>query len=237
VKCILVGMGEVGSAVHEVFSPHHLIDTYDIRDERKPTGPYEVLLVAIPCRDQQEFVEVVNAYRTEWKVRCTIIFSTVAIGTTRRIPGAVHAPVEGKHPELARSMRLMPRWVGGKSDLARRFFLAARIEPKVVHKPEWTEYLKLRSTSKYGVNIEWTRYEAATAAALGMDFSLVKDFDRDYNRLYQNLGLPQYTRYILEPPKGNLGGHCILPNAKLLREAHPHPFLDEMLRDHEEGQK
>ena len=232
-KCILVGTGEVGQAVHEVFSPHHLIDTYDIKDERKPVGPYEVLLVAIPY--SPTFVEQVNAYRMEWKVRCTIVFSTVAMGTTRRIPGAVHSPVEGKHPELARSMRLMPRWCGGKNDLALRFFRAAHIEPIVRHKPETTELIKIESTTTYGVNIENARRIAANCAVYGVDYADVKEFNRHYNRLYANLGLPQYSRYILDPPQGNIKGHCILPNAKLLREACPHPFLDEMLRDHEEG--
>ncbi len=228
-KCVLVGMGEVGKAVYEVFNQHHPIDTYDIRDSEKPVGPYEVLLVAIPY--SEDFVDIVNAYRTEWRVRCTIIFSTVQIGTTRRIPGAVHSPVEGKHPKLARSILLMPRWVGGKNDLALRFFRAARIEPKVVHKPEWTEFLKLRSTSKYGVNIEWTRYEGEVAKELGMDFSLVKEFDKDYNLLYLRLGMPQFSRYILEPPQGNLGGHCIVPNARLLDERYPGDFLKEIYRE------
>ena len=234
-KCILVGTGEVGQAVHEVFSPHHLIDTYDIKDERKPAGPYEVLLVAIPW--SEAFVEVVNAYRTDWKVRCTIIFSTVAIGTTRRIPGAVHSPVEGKHPQLAQSILLMPRWLGGKSDIATRFMRAAKIEPIVRHRPETTELLKLQSTSNYGVQIEFARYVAAECAIYGVDYADAKEFNKGYNRLYQNLGFPQYCRSILDPPKGNIGGHCIRENAKLLHKERPHPFLDEILREHEEDEK
>ncbi len=224
-------MGEVGNAVYDVFSPHHLIDTYDIRDERKPAGPYEVLLVAIPY--SPTFVEVVNAYRMEWRVRCTIIFSTVAIGTTRRIPGAVHSPIEGKHPNLAHSIRLFPTWVGGKNDAALRFFRAAKIEPIVRHKPETTELLKVESTNTYGVNIENARRIAANCAVYGVDYADVKEFFRHYNRLYANLGLPQFSRYILDPPQGNIGGHCIVPNARLLHAVCPHPFLEEIIREKE----
>jgi len=225
-------MGEVGRAVYEVFNRHHHIEPYDVNgDYPLPEGRHEVLLVAIPYSDS--FVEAVNAYRRRWAVRCTIIFSTVAIGATRRVPGAVHSPVEGKHPKLARSILLMPRWVGGKNDLALRFFRAARIEPKVVHKPEWTEFLKLRSTSKYGVNIEWTRYEAEVAKDLGMDFSLVKEFDKHYNVLYMRLGMPQFSRYILEPPQGNIGGHCVRENSVLLDKQYPSLFLREIYRDKE----
>ena len=234
-KCVLVGMGEVGAAVYEVFNQHHLIDTYDVKDgDEKPAGPYEVLLVAIPYSPQ--FVDVVNAYRMAWHVRCTIVFSTVAIGTTRRIPGAVHSPVEGKHPKLARSILLMPRWVGGKNDLALRFFRAARIEPKVLHKPEWTEWLKLRSTAKYGVNIEWTRYEGEVAKELDMDFALLKEFDAQYNALYQRLGLPQFSRYVLNPPQGNIGGKCVTQNARLLDSQYPNDFLKTIYREKEANQ-
>lgn len=230
-KCILVGTGEVGQAVHEVFSPHHLIDTYDLKDERKPVGPYDVLLVAIPW--SEAFVDSVNAYRMEWKVRCTIIFSTVAIGTTRRIPGAVHSPVEGKHPQLARSILLMPRWVGGKNDAALRFFRAAKIEPKIRHKPETTELLKLQSTSNFGLQNEYARYVNAVCVAEGVDYNDVKEWSKDYNLLYERLGFPQYCRSVLYPPEGIQRGHCVVPNARILDKQYPSVFLQEIYRDKE----
>lgn len=228
-KCVLVGMGEVGNAVYEVFNQHHLIDTYNIRDEEKPAGPYEVLLVAIPYSPQ--FVDIVNAYRQEWRVRCTIIFSTVQVGTTRHIPGAVHSPVEGKHPKLARSILLMPRWVGGKNDLALRFFRAAKIEPIVRHRPETTELLKLQSTSNYGVAIEYARLVKEDCDKFQVDYTDVKEFNRQYNRLYEDLGMPQFSRYILEPPVGNIGGKCITQNARLLDSLCPSGFLKEIFRE------
>jgi hypothetical protein len=231
VKALLIGYGQIGRSVYEVFSESHAIDIYDIVFKEKPEGEFDILLVAIPYGDK--FVETVNQYRSDYAVKATIVFSTVAIGTTRQILGAVHSPVEGKHPKLADSMRIMPRWVGGLSRPAERFFKEAGFMLKWCPKPEITEFLKLQSTSKYGVAIEFTRYIKAACDSLGMDFEYIREFDRDYNDLYRELGLPQYSRYILHPPEGNIKGHCVRENSIILDAQYPSDFLKEIYRDKE----
>jgi hypothetical protein len=226
-KTILAGYGEVGRAVCEVFGDIHDIAVHDPAyglEIRR--GKYDILLVAIPYNSN--FVDVVTEYTERYQVEATIIFSTVAIGTTRRIPNAVHSPVEGKHPRLAESIRLMPRWVGGYHEVTAQFFREAGFVPRYCAEPEFTEFLKLRSTSKYGVNIEWTRYEKSVCDNLGMEFDLVREFDRDYNALYLALGYPEYQRYILYPPEGPINGHCIRPNAEILDAQYPSVFLKEI---------
>lgn len=227
----MVGFGEIGRAVCEVFGDKHNIDIYDAEFKERPTGIYDILLVAIPYTDK--FIDIVNGYRVDYGVKATVIFSTVAIGATRKIPGAAHSPVEGKHPELAKSIRIMPRWVGGHNNVIARFFKEAGFEPVYVEMPEWTEFLKLSSTSLYGLNIEFARYRKSVCDKLGMDFGLVKRFDWHYNELYDSLGMPQFQRYILDPPEGNIGGHCVVPNARILDKQYPSLFLKEIYRDKE----
>ena len=90
-KCILSGMGEIGSAVKEVFGEYHDIYPYDTKGGYDlPKGHFDILLVCFPW--QENFVEIVNAYRNLHHIKATIIFSTVPIGTTRQIPDAVHCP-------------------------------------------------------------------------------------------------------------------------------------------------
>jgi len=227
---IVVGLGEIGQAVREVFSKTHDIDTYDIAiDARLPDKTYDIMLVCFPYSDI--FVSEVIHYSNRFNVKASIIFSTTSIGTTSQISNAVHSPVEGKHPRLAKSIRLMPRWVGGYNELAHQFLVEAGFNPYYCEKPEHTEFLKLRSTAKYGVNIEWTRYEKTVADDLGMDFEQVKRFDRDYNLLYKQLFMPQFQRYILDPPKGMIGGHCVVPNSKILDAQYPSVFLKEIYRE------
>lgn len=226
-KCILVGYGEIGKAVTEVFGVSFI---HDPEKGFNCEGKYDILLVAIPYSDS--FIDTVNAYRERYKVKSTIIFSTVAIGTTRKIPGAVHSPVEGKHPNLAESIRKMTRWVGGFGKLVDEFFTGAGFKPKYVT-PETTEFLKLQSTSNYGLMIEYARYVKSVCDQLGINYAHIKDFNLDYNILYKKLGLPKYQRYILDPPQGNLGGHCVVPNARMLDEQFPSMFLQEIYRDKE----
>lgn len=231
-KAILIGYGEVGRAVKEVFIKAHDIAIYDPNTcyHRPELGPYDIMLVCFPWDEM--FFEYIEEYQAAFRPKGIIIFSTVPIGTTRKIPNAVHSPIEGKHPNLADSICIMRRWVGGFSDVAKEFFEQAGIEPYFVEMPEWTEFLKLRSTSLYGVNIEFARYSKKIADDLGMSWELVKMFDEDYNDLYCVLDLPQYQRYILEPPEGMIGGHCVVPNAKMLDEQYPSIFLKEI---HKEG--
>lgn len=233
--CVLIGYGEIGKGVYEVFSPDNKIDIHDpaLGKTVKPKD-YDIMLVTIPYSDK--FVEIIRQYQADYSPRVTIIFSTVAIGTTAKLPGAVHSPVEGKHPDLAESIRIMARYVGGvnedNSTVLAEFFKDFPIV-YTLPKPEWTEFLKLASTSLYGINIEFARYRKEVADDLDMPYYLVKQFDVDYNLLYTRMGLQQFQRYILDPPEGNTGGHCIVPNSKILDKQYPNLFLQEIYRDKE----
>ena len=231
-RVLLIGYGEIGSAVHEVFRRVHEIVVCDpARDFPEPEGDFDILAVAIPW--SEEFVAEVKRYRRRHGKPDVVIFSTVPIGTTAQIHGAAHSPVEGKHPRLADSIRCAPRWIGGRSKAVERMCAEAGVKVRHAEAPEHTEFLKLRSTARYGVNIEFARYEASVAAQIGMDFDRLRQFDRDYNALYRHIGLPDMQRYVLTPPQGNIGGHCVVPNARLLDAQFPHPWLAEIYRDKE----
>lgn len=251
--CILIGNGQIGHAVFEVFlSNQQRVDIVDkkwvlddpvIKEAMGFKNSYDIMLVTIPYSD--DFVQIVKDYQKQFNPKATIIFSTVAIGTTRQIPNAVHSPVEGRHPDLAESIRKMQRFIGGISqiplynwnvivDFFRPAIRSIPMYYQIVDNSEHTEALKLMSTSLYGLNIEFARYRKEVADAIGMDYELVKAFDKAYNELYKELGLEQFQRYILDPPEGNLGGHCVTSNSKILNKQFPSIFLEEINRDKEE---
>jgi len=229
-KAILCGYGEIGKAVFKVFSKYHKIqihDPYQSLEVSKGTKA-DILLVAIPY--SSAFVNIVSKYQKYFKIKTTIVFSTTAIGTCRQL-NAVHSPVEGKHPNLAKSIKIHKRWIGGTNINALDFFSKAGFKSKnteILRKSEWTEFLKLRSTSLYGVNIEFARYSKEVADNLKMPFENIQQFDKDYNKLYQELKMPQYSRYILTPPKGKIGGHCVTSNSKILNKQYPNNLLKEI---------
>jgi hypothetical protein len=87
----------------------------------------------------------------------------------------------------------------------------------------------LRSTTIYGIAIEFARYSAKIGDGLGLREDFIGIYDAEYNRINANLGRPFYQRYVLKAPEGKIGGHCVLPNAKLLQEQFPHPFIQTVL--------
>jgi len=234
-KALLCGYGQIGQGINDAIGQHitKIYDPMVIDCAHKPAEGehYDILLIAFGYSD--EFIDQVIHYQKIYKTKATIIFSTVPIGTSRAV-GAFHSPVEGRHPKLGERIKEMDRWVGGygKNDAAEylvtTFLAVCGFNLKMVSKPEATEFLKMQSTSKYGVNIQFARYAKSVCDDLGIDFNLVKEFDKEYNRLYQRLGMPQFQRYILDAPEGPIGGHCVVPNAKLLDKQYPSNLLKEI---------
>ncbi len=232
--CILVGYGEVGSSLYKVFSPAHHIEIHDPKKNKYALNTkYDLMLVAIPYKPG--FVQVIKSSQEFFEPKATIVFSSTAIGVCKKLK-AIHSPVEGIHPTLAESIMHSPRWIGGMDGFkkVKDFLLLSGFdENSIVHVKDsrWTEFLKLRSTSLYGLNIEFARYTKKVADKIGMDYTWSNLYDSWYNKLYRLHGKEEYKRYVLYPPKGNIGGHCVIPNAEILNRQHPHDFLKEIFRD------
>lgn len=227
---IVIGYGEIGQAVGDVIGDP-AIDDLGFPETH---GTFDVMHICFPY--SENFVSEVMRYMVKYVPKHTVIYSTVPIGTTKQLLGSVHSPVEGKHPNLAQSIRLTPRWIGantaGEAAFFHDYFKDLGIFTQVVGSSDYTEFLKLRSTAKYGINLAWTDYEAKVAKEIGMDFKLINEFDKDYNILYRSLDMGEYQRYILSPPNGKIGGHCVIPNAKLLSEQYPDELLT-ILKEYE----
>lgn len=225
-RCVLVGFGEIGKGVKRVYGIKHTIAVYDpITQPVMPAThePYDLLLVAIP--HSEAFIEQVRGYQRAFGVKATLVFSTTPVGTCRRL-GAVHCPIEGRHPDLAESIAVTERWLGGADPTVFEFFTEAKMPYRMLPSPEHTEFLKLRSTTVYGVNIEFARYCKAVCDDIGMDYAECKAWDAWYNRLYgEYFRQPQFTRPLLDPPTGAKGGHCVTPNARILMEQYPSPLV------------
>lgn len=224
-KSTVLGRGEIGKAVSKVIQATDTVTVYDILDEEpKTSSPTDVLHICFPPIDG--FVKEVQGYIAQYKPEHVIIWSTVPIGTTKQIKGAVHSPVEGRHPNLDLSIKNMVRWVGAnntsEAEFFERYFKMLFINTKVVDNSDFTEALKLLSTTEYGINIEFARYKKMVANSLGMDFKLTKEWNRHYNKLYHNLGLSDiFQKFVLDAPEGPKGGHCVTPNAEILYEQYP----------------
>lgn len=230
-ETVLIGYGEVGKAVYMAWAEYHQFYIHDpcLGLYAMPKDKVDVMLVAIGNSDK--FVATVKDYKERFKPDVTIILSSVPIGTTAEIGDAVHSPIEGLHRNhMYRYLQEGTRWVGGdyKREKIQEFFRETMCEVKFLDKPEFTEFLKLRSTSLYGISIELARWSGIVCKELGMDSDTIKEYDRFYNQLNKDMGKPEYQRYVLDPPTGRIGGHCVIPNALILRRQrkYSHPMID-----------
>jgi hypothetical protein len=226
-KAVLIGFGEVGKGIYEAFGKFHEIQVHDpaLREFAMPCD-YDIMLVAIPWSDN--FIKIVKDYQAMFKPKATINFSTVPIGTSRKI-GAAHSPIEGRHDRMAEYLLNHIRWIGGADKFVLRFFDKIPIQAFPIHRSEMTEFLKLRSLAAYALAIEFERYSGRICELIGDDHLGVKIYDRNYNSLNENMGLFDLQRYILDPPEGRIGGHCVIPGVKLLNSQFPDPLLARIL--------
>jgi UDP-N-acetyl-D-mannosaminuronate dehydrogenase len=228
---LVVGYGEIGHAVQEVVCPE--AKTVDTNKRNYKVGAVNVMHICFPYTEK--FIETVWDYVARFQPQRIVIWSTVPIGTTRKISSkAIHTPVESKHPKLASGIKLMPRWIGYNDDNSAKFFedyfKKAKLKVKLVKDTRITEALKLLSTTEYGINIVFADYKKRVFDDIGADFELTKEWNRNYNQLYRELGLHnRFQKFVLDAPEGKIGGHCVMPNYKLLNEQYPDDLL-KMLR-------
>lgn len=199
-----------------------------------------------------EFVGNVYEYHRRLDGPLTIIHSTVPVGTTRAVHdliapdphqnGVVHSPIHGQHPHLARGIKTFLKYVGGVSESdvthALGYFLRHGLRAYPVSSPEASELSKLLCTAQYGWQIILCKEIAAICKMHGVPFDeAYTAWNREYNRSYPELH-PRAThadggqaaidvhRSVLYPTPGPIGGHCVVPNAKLLDS-----WLTQMIRD------
>ncbi|MBI2047767.1 MAG: hypothetical protein HYV78_00285 [Candidatus Wildermuthbacteria bacterium] len=216
----ILGYGEVGQAIAKFYN-NPLIKDLARNDGLKGV---HVLHVCIPWSSR--FSEIVKKEIKEIKPQLTIIHSTVAPSTTKKIGGAiVHSPIRGIHPHLYKGIKTFVKYVGADDlktgNMAKRHLELVGMGSKVnVVTPSLTTELgKLLDTTYYGLCIAWHAEMKAICNKFRVDFQhAVTDFNETYNQGYTLLGKRNVVRPVLYPPTDGIGGHCIIPNAEMLKQ-------------------
>ena len=227
-KIGIMGYGEVGKAMASFYEDpfiHDPANGFEI-----PAGvELDILHVCIPCPNQLDFIGATIAMiEAHGQGALTIIHTTVPVGTTAEIaktyPHVVHSPVRGVHPHLAMGVKTFPKYIGadqsGPGRLAFEHFEEIGISAVVLYKAATTELLKLLDTTYYGMAIAFHAYADKLCQKEGVNFDMVMtEANKSYNEGYAVLGKPNVIRPVLFAPKdGKIGGHCVIPNAEILRD-------------------
>lgn len=230
IKIGILGFGEVGRAVDKFYR------NPKIKDLKRDDGleGVEILHICIPWKDN--FIKIVKKEIKKIKPKLTIIHSTVAPGTTKKLGGMiVHSPIRGIHPKLYQGIKTFVNYIGADSKkagkLAKRHLKSLGIKTKVFTPSVTTEIGKLFSTCYYGLCIAWHGEMKKICDKAEIDFEkAVTDFNKTYNQAYPKLGKKNVVRPVLYPPKEGIGGHCICQNAEILKKYYKSKALDLILK-------
>lgn len=229
-KIGILGYGEVGQAVAKFYKNPKIKDLN--RDDN--LKGVEILHICIPWKEN--FVEIVKKEIKKIKPKLTIIHSTIAPGTTKKIGGMiVHSPVRGMHPKLFKGIKTFVKYIGADNKkagkLAKDHLESLGIKTKVFMPSVTTEIGKLLDTSYYGLCIAWHGEMKKLCDKYGIDFDqAVTDFNQTYNEGYKKLRKPNVIRPVLYPPKDGITGHCIVPNAEILKKYFKSEALNLLLK-------
>jgi len=227
---LIIGGGEIGKSVYEVLKD--VVDV-SIRDKESDiVGQFNYIHIAIPFSDS--FVDTVRDYQELYSAHTVIVHTTTKVGTIRKLgKKAVHAPIRGKHPNLAQSIKTFRLYIGGNesdrvTDVAAIFKQAGVDVYQLDYNPETTEILKLMSTSYYGWNILFEKELHRICQEYDVPFDVVyTDSNESYNKGYRAMGDGQFTRPVLKHQEGPIGGHCVYENSLLF----PETYINLLIQD------
>lgn len=210
-KQLVIGLGEVGSALQKILD----CDGYDANSGLPESEQYDVLHICFPYSDG--FVGYVKAYFATFQPSLVVVHSSVPVGTCDEHRW-IHSPIRGVHPNLEQGIRTFVKYFGGAgAEEAAKIFSDLRINTVVTVEARTTEALKLWDTTQYGVMIMLEKSIHEYCRQQGLDPELIYEHaNRTYNLGYTRLGMEHVVRPHLKHMDGEIGGHCVIPNAHLL---------------------
>ncbi len=245
---LLIGLGEIGHTLFALYKEKASeFDVYGLDlDEAKMRELSQIkekvpkkvntLQVALPCGSPDKFADIIAGYTAAYQPELAVINSTVPPGTTLKVAEkcgclVVHSPARGVHitdEHMLWEMKRWPKYVGGATpkagELAKAHFEKLGLTVKLLKSCRETELAKVFETTYRALMIAGFQEMHRIARANDADFNDTVDFLEDTHR--QRLDRP-----IMFP--GFIGGHCLIPNTKLLLNSYDSDMLRFILESNE----
>jgi UDP-glucose 6-dehydrogenase len=229
-KPLIVGLGEVGSALAEVLKLAGPVLLHDVKpvDISEAVG---VMHICFPYYNAEQFQNAAHSYIRRFNPALVIINSTVVPGTTRDITHSTgipiaYSPVRGKHVRMAEDLLRYTKFVSSLTAAVTRqaeeHFQAVGIKTDTMDCPESLELAKLAETTYFGLQITFAQELSRFASRMGANYLEAITFFEEIDFLPGKAYLP-----------GFIGGHCVIPNIHLLRRVVASPLLQAMLESNE----
>jgi len=221
---IVAGLGEVGQPLLRILSRTYECSGIDIASV-EINRPCSVLHVCYPFQIR-DFVATTIFYIKKYQPQLTIIDSTVAPGTTRKVEQlagkpVVYSPVRGKHVRMEQDLLRYRKFVAGvdpqATQRAKEHFARAGFQTATFRTPEIGELSKLVETTWLGVLVGWAQEVERMAAQCGGSYDEVNSFIKEIDFLPSHV-FP-----------GHIGGHCVMSNIATLQGAFTSRFFEAVV--------
>jgi len=227
---LVVGLGEVGSAIYNIVEDrgHFQVQGIDKEPKKVWLPKIDVMHICFPYSIGFKFI--ISWYIEKFDPKLTIINSTVLPGTTNQIYESTrkpicHSPIRGRHIEgLETGIRGYTKFIGApKYEFAveaAEHFNSLGIKTIICKSSLETEFMKILATSYYGLMIAFTQEMRRICEKHQVSESDIKYFFLSGN-VESNF---KHLHPVYYP--GVIGGHCILSNLKMLKELYESKFID-----------
>ena len=238
-RILIIGLGEVGRPLYEILS-EKFTDVYGYDSDRSKTihelkaipKPIEIMHIAYPYTGG-EFIDSTINYIRSFNPRLVIIHSSIPPRTTRLIQSKTnsmiaYSPVRGKHPNLKEHLRFWTKWISAVNqagiELAKRHLEEAGFKVKVAKDPESLELAKLWETIYRAAMIACWQEIHRISKDLGADIKVIAEFIQEVHEVLGDR--PLYYPDVI-------GGHCLIPNTRILAEIVDSDLLSFILKSNE----
>ena len=238
-KILIIGLGEVGKPLYKILS-ENFTNVYGYDSDRSKTihelkaipKPIEIMHIAYPYTGG-EFIDSTINYIRSFNPRLVIIHSSIPPRTTRLIQSKTnsiiaYSPVRGKHPNLKEHLRFWTKWISAVNqagiELAKRHLEEAGFKVKVAKDPESLELAKLWETIYRAAMIACWQEIHRISKDLGADIKVIAEFIQEVHEVLGDR--PLYYPDVI-------GGHCLIPNTRILAEIVDSDLLSFILKSNE----
>lgn len=247
-----MGFGEIGSSLYRIYELakfKNLIKRDPYNGLNDSLSNCDIVNVCIPYFGFKKFVDAIKELNL--RKNCVVIIqSTLGVGTCDKLQNEldvviVHSPVRGVHPNLTEGMLTFDKYLGvtkkynndkNLKTLLNDHLVSLNMKPVLTTSLE-SELAKIFSTTYYGICIAAVNDLALMCEKNGVDFDTVfTKWQIGYNEGYTKLGKKNVCRPVLKPiPKDKdgkqlIGGHCVVPNANILKKEGQGVLADFVLR-------
>lgn len=229
---VLIGLGEIGRPLFNLIAKAENGKTIGV--DIQPVeiiGPIGIMHICIPFQLERNFIATVTAYAKNYKPKVIVVNSTVTPGTSEAIETAssiptVYSPVRGKHTRMESELLNYTKFLAGTNKEAvgevEEHFKRIGIKTKTISNPRTLELSKLLETTYFGLLVSWAQEMDRFAKQVGGEYSEIAPFFQEISYLPPVMFQPGY-----------IGGHCIMPNIKLLDSQFSSEFLDTIKNSNE----